>query len=540
MIDKQFDDILKRKLNDMTETSNSDWSAFEYKLDDAQIAFSDVKGDFDNTIKQKLAGMTSAGLSSDWSTFEQMLDEDQLTDDMLDDKVSQEMNNMRALYRQDHWELLHDSLEYQKNRNNNIIGYKVIELSLLFILLLSANNLFKYLPSTFEIEKPMMYASVDDNDNTRSNTNTSSNTNARMSEISVAEFDTQNTSIESTITPSEIQFNNQEIIASPTLVEITNQVTHSVVRSESYHNLISVDTPPISMVTKPSPVRTIDIEKVGMPVYHSDNTSEIIKAQDIAMLNLSSLLTPRPDIRTSIEGAARYTPHILLPSSKTEKSIFVYAGLDNNLVNSPFDDVYDTEGFRTYGLGYSAGVEYSIKKGKKQFSLGLGYSNRSYEPRIIEELTGNPAVTLYKTSLENIEFNIMSLSLGLQFILLETANWSLDLGIGASANIVVNSDYVIETTTIERGQPIAYKRGKTDFTALNEKPLHDGIFENGALKENIYMTTDISFGVHRKLSEKTTFTLRPEYSIHSFSDGIGPNNDLINNLSLNLGVTYSL
>ncbi len=35
MIDKQFDDILKRKLNDMTETSNSDWSSFEQKLDNA-------------------------------------------------------------------------------------------------------------------------------------------------------------------------------------------------------------------------------------------------------------------------------------------------------------------------------------------------------------------------------------------------------------------------------------------------------------------------------------------------------------------------
>ena len=533
MIDKQFDDILKRKLNDMTETSNSDWSLFEHKLDDAQIAFSDVKSDFDNTIKQKLAGMTAANLSSDWSTFEQILDEDQLTDDMLDDKVSQEMNNMRAPYRQDHWELLHDSLEYQKNRNNNIIGYKVIELSLLFILLLSANNLYKYLPSTFEVEKPMIYASIDDNDNIRSNTKIRSNTNAPISEVSIAKFDAQKTSIESTISPSEIKLDNQKIIAAPIVAEKTNLVIQ-------LKNNVSILPLVISNINQLSLEQSNDLEKVGLPVYQSVNTSSIIKAQDIAMLNIDGLSIQQSDMRTSIEEATRNTPFILSPSSKTEKSIFVYAGLDNNLVNSPFDDVYDTEGFRTYGLGYSAGIEYGIKKGKKQFSLGLGYSNRSYEPRIIEELTGNPAVTLYKTSLENIEFNIMSLSLGLQFILLETANWSLDLGIGASANIVVNSDYIIETTTIERGQPIAYKRGKTDFTALNEKPLHDGIFENGSLKENIYLTTDISFGLHRKLSAKTTFTIRPEYSIHSFSDGIGPNNDLINNLSLNLGVTYNL
>jgi|GEM_PF-3615942 len=32
MIDKQFDDILKRRLNEMRDTNNSDWNAFEQKL----------------------------------------------------------------------------------------------------------------------------------------------------------------------------------------------------------------------------------------------------------------------------------------------------------------------------------------------------------------------------------------------------------------------------------------------------------------------------------------------------------------------------
>ena len=520
MIDKQFDDILKRKLNDMTETSNSDWSAFEHKLDNAQMSNTASEGDFDSSIKQKLAGMTAASLASDWSTFVQILDEDQLTDDMLDDKVSEEMNKMRVPYRQDHWELLHDSLEFQKQRNNNIIGYKIIELSLLFILLLSANNLYKYLPSTFEVEKPIIYASLDDN-----------------KQNSTTEAITQKNSLESS---TGTRASNKEIFTTPTTAKSNNLITattSSSISSNSEKNLttpLSSDVLITPITTGPSDVETSSV------AYPTSKASGLINAATISMLEMSILSSNLPYIRTSIDKVAGYTPQILHPSTKTEKSIFVYVGLDNNLVNSPFDDVYDTEGFRTYGIGYSAGVEYGVKKGKKEFSLGLSYSNRAYEPRIIEELTGNPALTLYETSLDNIEFNIMSLSAGLKYMLVETDKWALDLGFGASANVVVNSNYSIETLISRDGQPVSTSYGRQPFSDLNDKPLHDGIFENGSLKENIYMTTDISFGLHRQLSESTAFTLRPEYSVHSFSNGIGPNNDLINNLSLNLGVRYIL
>ena len=529
MINKQFDDILKRKLNNMATPSNSDWSVFEHKLDKAQMSNTISAEDLDSSIKQKLAGITTSSLASDWSTFEQMLDKDQLTDDMLDDKFSGEMNKMRAPYRQDHWELLHDSLEFQKQRNNNIIGFKVIELGLLFILLLSANNLYKYLPSTFEVEKPMIYANLNDN--------IQNSTREPVSETLKTKAITQKKSI---VSSSVSRASNNETITTPTTVKNTNLITTITSASESNNSEVTLTTPPSSYVLV-SPITDVtrDVE-ASQKAYILSKASGLINFAAISMRQISNLSSDQPYIHKSRDIAARYTPLILYPSTKTEKSIFVYVGLDNNLVNSPFDDVYKTEGYRTFGIGYSAGVEYSVKKGKKEFSIGLGYSNRAYEPRIIEELTGNPALTLYETSLDNIEFNIISLSAGLKYIMTESDNWALDFGFGTSANVVVNSNYSIETLISRDGQPVSTIYGRQPFSDLNDKPLHDGIFENGSLKENIYMTTDVSFGLHRQLNESTTFTLRPEYSVHSFSNGIGPNNDLINNLSLNLGVRYIL
>jgi len=445
MIDKQFDDILRRKLNAMMDTSDSDWSAMEQKLDmdnasNESYQEYNSKGEFDQAIKQKLAGMTTSSTSSDWSSFEQILDQDQLTDQMLDDKVSSEMNNMRAPYRHDHWELLHDNLELRKKRNQDIIGYKIIELSLLFILLLSANNILQHTTkSTFEIEKPKIYASINADDN-------------------LIQRDLDN--------------------------DFSAEASTQILTAEK---MVSDETERISI-------------KENQPKIDTQNTS-----------------------------------------SNAVSSVINNNSVDNNLVNSPFDDIYDVEGFRTYGIGYSAGIDFGIAKGKKEWTIGLGYSNRSYEPRIIDELTGDAVVNLFDTSLEHIEFDILSLSAGLRYNLAQNSKWAIDLGIGASANIVAHTNYQIETVSILRDGQFVSSRVNTPYSLdLNNKPLHDGIYEGGSLQENIYLTTDISFGIQRKIGDNTFFSFRPEYSVHSFSNGIGPNNDLINNLSLNLGVKYIL
>lgn len=531
MIDKQFDDILKRKLTDMTDASKSDWSAFEQKLDNTRLSSNSSEGKFDDAIKQKLAGMTAASNPSDWSTFEHMLDEDQLTDQMLDDKVSMEMNNMRAPYRQDHWELLHNSLEFQKLRNRRIVGFKILELSLLFILILSVNNFYKYLPTTFQVEKPIIYAKANDASKVNdleiiNNKDLTSQTQTESTDIS---NDRENKR-DKTRTTALVKDNSHT--ASNNKVAVSREI----VRRGQYRSTADdkIDASQTAYEVQPL------VPALASTIGDTGKNLKVISTESITTLRLENITNQEPIIRVPLDKAARYTPYIVYPRNNTSTSLLLYAGLDNNLVNSPFDDVYDTEGFRTYGIGFSAGIEFGFKKDKKEFAVGLGYSHRGYEPRIIEELTGNPTLTLYETSLDHIEFNILSLSAGLKYMLLETDRWALDLGIGASANVVVNSDYRIETRTIRDGKYISSRDGRLPFSDLDDKPLHDGIFERGSLKENIYLTTDISLGLHKQLTESTTFVLRPEYSVHSFSNGIGPNNDLINNLSLNIGVKYIL
>ena len=530
MIDKQFDDILKRKLENMTDASNSDWSDFEQKLVNEVSSDSLNEGGFDDVIKQKLAGMKAADVSSDWNTFEHMLDQDQITDQMLDEKVSLEMNSMRAPYRQDHWEMLHDNLEYRKDRNRNVIGYKIIELSLLFLILLSANNYFKYLPSTFEVEKPKIYVSLDEQINDAIAINDVQEKAEFLTDIQTTD---RSTGVQNSTTKEQI-----EIVDELMSVESSDLSSNLVVQNTSSPIVASLDNSTSS--------NTITLEKVnnvasnidedlilGIPQTSSNIAPMNLELRDmqenvssIAILN-STLNTIR-DIGTPIGSQVLYQS-----DQKTTQSVSIYAGIDNNLVNSPFDDIYDTERFRTYGFGYSAGVNYGLKNGNKEWIIGLGYSSRSYDPRIIDELTGDAIVNLFQ---ERVELDIFSIAAGLRYTIKENDNWSFDFGIGVSTNIVVHSNYGVEKVSILRNGDFVKGRGNNPPV----KPLHDGVNEGGSLKENIYFTSDISFGLQRKLNENTFFTLRPEYSVHSFSDGIGPNNDLINNLSLNLGIKFNL
>lgn len=534
MIDKQFDDILRRKLNAMMDTSDSDWSAMEQKLDmdnasNESYQEYNSKGEFDQAIKQKLAGMTTSSTSSDWSSFEQILDQDQLTDQMLDDKVSSEMNNMRAPYRHDHWELLHDNLELRKKRNQDIIGYKIIELSLLFILLLSANNILQHTTkSTFEIEKPKIYASINADDNL---------IQRDLDNDFSAEASTQILTAEKMVSDETERISIKENQPKIDTQNTSSNAVSSVINNNNIQQKI-INTTATSIN-----------EQVDIPsVVNSDRSAKVAASNDNSRVMLSSLntlsknITPLVYDRDNVFTISNTTPQIIIPHRKTKlKSLTAYLGVDNNLVNSPFDDIYDVEGFRTYGIGYSAGIDFGIAKGKKEWTIGLGYSNRSYEPRIIDELTGDAVVNLFDTSLEHIEFDILSLSAGLRYNLAQNSKWAIDLGIGASANIVAHTNYQIETVSILRDGQFVSSRVNTPYSLdLNNKPLHDGIYEGGSLQENIYLTTDISFGIQRKIGDNTFFSFRPEYSVHSFSNGIGPNNDLINNLSLNLGVRYIL
>lgn len=468
--------------------------------------------DFDDIIKSKLQQLDGDIPTSDWNVFEQMLEEDQLSDQLFDDKISSELKDIRSPYRHDHWERMHELLELQQERNNAIVGYKIVELSMLFLFFLTLFN----------------FAGID-NDGHKQYTQA---------------HDTHE--VQATTVVDDVNKSSHEIMG-------LNGETRSIQLSTKRNTRSSSDT-------KTQPSR----EKASAPLIaqvlideavddYQPLQTDVPKKSDIEQAHTSSneyvdnyeineipSINHELDAKTQLPQAPKQTLVLDLSSdNQNNHYITAFGAMDNNLVNSPFDQVYNKSGYETYGLGYSMGAQYSYRENRAELFAGLAYSNRSYEPRFIAETYGNTRTNFYQTGLKHINFHIISAVAGIQYLALKGEKWNVGLTVGSSANIIAWSDYLIEDTPLDGLRPSAPRANRSPIL-LDDKPFYNGVLQGGAIKDNFYLTFDFGLSYEQWLTENNALYLSPGYSIHSISDGIGPNNDKIHNLSLKLGVKHRL
>lgn len=483
---------------------------------------------FDDLIKNKLSGLDNDTHSSDWSDFEQLLDADQISDNLIDEKVSYEMNKMRSPYRHDHWNMLHDSLEFQRERNYKIIGYKIIEFSLVFLLLLSGYNFYDHLPTTFQVEKPQIYAS----DNVEEDQKIKDST----SDIELAMANLSVTPIASV---------NDEVVANNKLEEATAYQLSSV---NSTHTTVNPRKPNTVESMDALHAITINHDLISNSIVatsHDEDKSMLASTiEPLHSFNLNLAVVPTLDIKALSTIDNTPTPNIKsiidpLDNINSNKSTWLtaYASFDNNLVSSPYDIVYNQAGYETYGLGYSVGAEIARRVNDIEVGIGIKYSNRAYDPRYHSETFGSIQTSYYEVGLKRIEFDVLSIPLNLKYTVYNTPSWKVDIGVGASASLISHTDYDVELRRLD-----THNRGtRFDYDLyIDQKSLYPGLFQGGTLSENLFLTTDFSVGVEKEISSGNYLSIRPQYSLHTLSGGVGPNDDHIHNLSLSVGVKHIL
>ena len=473
---------------------------------------------FENIIKHKLAGMTSNTSSSDWEEFEHLLDDDQAMDQLLDDKVASEMLNMRSSYKPEHWIRLTSNLALQKERINNIIGYKMIELSMILLLLLSANTYFEHLDIKNNYNSAQAYAAL---------TSTKLNNAERVVAPNTLSDNPSSIDIETLSSGTSITSLQNGENKSLKIIQNDKTNLHNIVYQPS-HNY-STD-------------QYVQIEPESLNSI--ENTTN--EAQNTRIEGISDLVNTAVDAlsyeRDTPDNSLDYIlPAIIIPTHSTDskKWMTAYIGLDNNLINSPFDIVYREKGYDTYGLGYTIGTEVSIQNNKAEFGIGLAYSSRSYDPRYIGETYGSTTSNYFETGLEHIDFDILTLPVSFRYAFIQQPKWAIDISVGASANVIAWSDYDIKNVSLDQNVHTLSIPNSRDLL-IDDKPLHKGLLHGGTLRENLYYTVDMSLGLTSQLTESNFLSIRPGYSIHTMSEGIGPNNDHIHKLSLNIGIKHLL
>ena len=258
---------------------------------------------------------------------------------------------------------------------------------------------------------------------------------------------------------------------------------------------------------------------------------------------IASLLDRQFDIATlqSNDSELVAAMTIAKPFKRKERWVGAMTGVDMNYVRSNVTNVSGPRNFLVLSL--TTGVNYSVQKGRNEFFTGIGYSEKFYDPNIVE------TVKLISTfnSIESSSYYSRDYTLEQYDIVHLPAQYRRHLGdaqklhayafAGASINFVIYTDYE-QHDNLNRGQPRP-KRLVDQAASYKSTDFSTGLLEGGYYKNNIYFTADIGFGLEKQIKSTKLF-LESQYKRNLFASQLGPQNVRLNSLSFNLGAKYKI
>ena len=199
-------------------------------------------------------------------------------------------------------------------------------------------------------------------------------------------------------------------------------------------------------------------------------------------------------------------PDIVLNNNYNRKEENTYlsfaVGPKVNLINSPFDPVYGFDPYNTINTNFNISAKINIEIGPIELYAGLGYTNTSYVPRLVDEVY-EPLESQYnEASLKNIKFKTFNVPVGVKHNVLESEKFQLYAAAGVDLNIIADSEYKIQDIPLGNSQPAPPPRPENfvnENAKLSQKDFNKGILSGGSLKNNLFATASIGLGLNWNL-----------------------------------------
>jgi hypothetical protein len=211
--------------------------------------------------------------------------------------------------------------------------------------------------------------------------------------------------------------------------------------------------------------------------------------------------------------------------------------INQNLVISPFDVVYNTSGYETTSTDLGISAIFSLENRKYAVSGGFRYKPKSYAPKIINETFGSLTNNYTSVSLQKIEHNIVEIPLSVRKIIPLGLGFTGYVGVIGGMNIIATSKYTgAEVQNNEVATSINIPTADLQGSKLFEKAFSPGLLQNGKLVDNFYVAAGLEVGLDYKINAGYAFSVGSAYTRHLLGDGVGPNRDLQNELSIAVGI----
>ena len=507
---------------------------------------------FDDIIRSKLNDFETQDQVGGWSDLKQKM---QAADTGFDEKVRETVNQFTTPVPEQGWSQLYGQYQRQKYLRNQVIAIKSGEL---LILLLCFFTFFNY-TNIFETT-----------DKKNSNLLAANQTTEVEYKDGHIVSETNPTSVREESNSKRIASANST--ATERIVATTRRQDQTNDHKNHNHNIVEQTPTPMDAVSSANGVNSdinqndyvsvaesqsthesgiVDAGKgINVGDSGSDLTSAVETNQQVsqrhnslnvpAQLGHLSLLTP---IGVSILLTDRVLPEIIMtPQTFKEewsKSWQVFTSINNYTILSPRDEIYNVDEQVLYTPGFSVSAMYGISKKGFDILSGVSYSRIGYEPYPVQEkYQSEEGINII--SLTRIQYDIISVPLTFRKHIVKTDDWSFFTGIGLQAGLVVHEYYGIDDRLdVPIPRPESARGDAKYRSRLSEKEFTRAVFNGGKFSENVFLHGTVHGGVERKLSSRSSLFLSFEYAHHLLSP-LGPNNDKMNVFSFGSGVRFNL
>lgn len=505
MIDKRFDDIIKNKMNSLEENSSA---------------------------------------SGDWERFEKELDALDKKDQIFDQQVSKKLTQITsAYYTQPRWENLYNLITRRVVRKKNVWRSKSLEFATMLLILFSMINLNQWnekLNTPTDHKETLQYAAVESIKNSTEQTVISSIADSKKQTQSVASTSQSNVNQSSDFVLEE----QSSTATSSQNLESVDEILSSNQNAFDTEN-VTIASGKISSSSLEPVTSAKKKERILYSDYQTKNTQETG-----TILPNSNMLVASSDDLLSMPNI---TP--ILNQKKWEWNIGAYISSSINEITFPEEKsfIYDTDQ-QFYVLSLNGGIMGDVQRNRWLLSAGIEYSKINYDLNL-SAFEGDFFTNYTKTTLSNVEYNFISIPVDLGFVFLDRPKLEMFVTTGMSFDILSTTSYTLKIQQFDDEMNTLVTQNHKDLerhSTISNLNYQEGYFEGDVANSTSNQSTrklfsslyyKVRFGVGIKKNFNTRFAIFGKYLYQlqlNRDKGIGPNYDIINSSSMNLGIKYRL
>ena len=581
MLDKQFDKIIKEKLDNIQmNVPGSDWNTFSQKLQDSNQQVLDdaafdkaildkvnephitlppadwtsfhaklqsAKGnkltdnEFDSFIQDRLELETPAVPKADWSVFSQKMKSSNLSDSKMDQEIKSRLGNYATNYNESHWQLLRGKLVELKQLRKNILSIKWYEGLIAILLFITyANFIAEFIHP--ETNKNIHVAQVEEISTVAEVLAAKDDATRIPKEIGIMNTPSVSSNSKSALTDKRTIQSKASTTASKennTKERATNNTDNGNSKGEGTDN--SSVIPPSEKTNKIISPRNYNDN--GFPVTNMTTKDQVkltsLNSLDhVANLNWDSRVNPLEGDELSFAEIEKEEEEEL-----GSLNLHLYGGNNYQSITGPRDTLFgkglaENTSNTVFGIGLSKSFE-SI-----ELMAGLKYQTLSYNPKDLHEvlpgLDGKP----YDYYLNQIDYKQLSIPVGLRWHQPLAKKLDLIAELGLNVNLIMASDYEIlqEEIVSDPTGPAPISQEEEDlpeFAKLNRKDLFSGLAQGGNLGQTIYASFNSGIGLEYSLTDQIALygTANLDQMLGNFT--FATNSEKINSVGVKVGMKYN-